>query len=166
MGMLHEAFNSLQNHILDAVKTVYGDRLVSVVVYGSVARGTMRFDSDVDLLVVARDLPHGRFARVKEFEAAETLIEPELRRLAQQGVTTELSPVFKSPEAVEAGSPLFFDMVEDAKVLFDRDGFLAGRLERLRARMAELGSKRVWLGNISYWILKADYKPGEVFEIF
>jgi predicted nucleotidyltransferase len=41
MGTLHEAFASLQNRVLDAANTVYRDRLVSVVVYGSVARGTI-----------------------------------------------------------------------------------------------------------------------------
>lgn len=166
MGVLHDAFDSPQRQVLDAIKTVYGDRLVSVVVYGSVARGTMRFDSDLDLLVVARGLPKGQPRRRVEFEAVERLVEPEMRRLADLGIETELSVVFKTPEEVEIGSPLFFDMVEDAKILFDRDGAFARRLDRLRRRMAELGSKRVWLGNAWYWILKPDYKPGEVFEIF
>jgi hypothetical protein len=35
------------------------------------------------------------------------------------------SPVFKSPEEVEAGSPLFLDMVDDARILCDPEGFLA-----------------------------------------
>lgn len=165
MGTLHEAFTSLQQRVLEAAKTVYGDRLVSVVVYGSVARGTMRFDSDVDLLIVAKDLPQGRGNRMREFAAVEALVEPELRRLVRQGVTTDLSPVFKTPETVEAGSPLFFDMVEDADILFDREGFFQKRLDRLRKRMAELGSQRVWLGNAWYWILKPDLKPGEIFEL-
>ena len=40
--------------------------------------------------------------------------------------------MFKTPEQAEAGSPLFLDMVEDAKILLDADGFLARRLERGR----------------------------------
>lgn len=165
MGTLHEAFASLQNRVLDAARTVYGDRLVSVVVYGSVARGTMRYDSDVDLVLVAQGLPKGQPRRRVEFEEVERLVEPEMRRLAALGIATELSVVFKTPEEVEIGSPLFFDMVEDAKILFDRGDQFANRLDRLRKRMAELGSKRVWRGNAWYWDLKPDYKPGEIFEI-
>jgi predicted nucleotidyltransferase len=165
MGVLHDAFASLQHQVLDAAKTVYGGRLVSVVVYGSVARGTMRFDSDIDLLIVARGLPKGQSRRRVEFREVERLVEPEMHRLAGLGVTTELSVVFKTPEEVEIGSPLFFDMVEDARILFDENGAFSKRLDRLRKRMAELGAKRIWKGNAWYWDLKPDYKPGEVFEI-
>ena len=69
--MLKEAFRDLEEKLLDAVRSFYGDRLVSLVLYGSVARGTQRFDSDVDLLVVARPLPDGRMRRIREFDAAE-----------------------------------------------------------------------------------------------
>ncbi len=163
--MLREAFESLERTVLNAVQAVYGDRLVSVVIYGSVARGTMRFDSDVDLVVVALGLPKGQPRRRVEFRQVERLVDPEMRRLAGLGIATDLSVVFKTPEEVEIGSPLFFYMVEDARILFDRDGVFATRLDRLRKRMAELGSKRVWRGNAWYWDLKPDYKPGEVFEI-
>ena len=43
-----------------------GARLMALAVYGSVGRGTPRWDSDVDLLVVANGLPHGRFPRVDD----------------------------------------------------------------------------------------------------
>jgi hypothetical protein len=56
-------------------------------------------------------------------------------------------------------------MVEDASILFDRNGFFSKILDRLRARLKELGAKRVWKGNIWYWVLKPDYKPGEVIEL-
>ena len=56
-------------------------------------------------------------------------------------------------------------MVEDARILFDRDGFFAAVLERLRARLEALGARRVWRGNAWFWDLKPDYVPGEVFEL-
>ena len=67
--------------------------------------------------------------------------------LLSKRIQTDLSPVFKTMEEAEAGSPLFFDMVEDARVLYDRHGFFAARLERLRKRFAELGAKRIWNGS-------------------
>jgi predicted nucleotidyltransferase len=163
--MLKDAFDHLTQRIAATAQQVYGDRLVSVVLYGSVARGTMRHDSDVDLLIVARDLPAGRLNRVKEFEAVEDAVGEELSRAASRGIHTSVSPVVKTPEEVTAGSPLFLDMVEDARVLYDRQGFFAQRLARLRNRLSELGAKRVWKGNAWYWDLKPDYRPGEVFEL-
>lgn len=163
--MLKEAFDELADRVLSVAHTIYGDRLVSVVLYGSVARGTMRHDSDIDLLIVARDLPAGRVNRVKEFEAVEEAVGDDIRRAASWGIHTTLSPIFKTPEEVAAGSPLFLDMVEDARVLYDREGFFVGHMNRLRHRLAELGAKRVWKGNAWYWDLKPDYRYGEVFEL-
>jgi hypothetical protein len=56
-------------------------------------------------------------------------------------------------------------MTEDAVVVHDRDGFFAGILEGMRRRMAELGSRRVWLEGGWYWLLKPDAVWGERIEI-
>lgn len=164
--MLKEAFAELADRTVSAVRAFYGDRLISVVLYGSVARGTMRHDSDVDLLIVANALPDGRLNRVREFEAVEESLKGDFSRAARRGVRTVLSPVFKTAHEVQVGSPLFLDMVEDARVLYDRNEFFAQELTRLRKKLSELGAKRVWRGNAWYWDLKPDYRPGEVFELF
>jgi predicted nucleotidyltransferase len=143
----------------------YGGRLVSVVVFGSMGRGTPRPDSDLDLLIVAEDLPRGRMARVHDFAPVEAAVQQRLAEGRQAGFFTECSPVFKTPDEVRAGSPLFLDMVEDARILHDRDGFFAGAMDRLRARLAALGARRIWRGNAWFWDLKPDYRPGEVFEL-
>lgn len=103
--------------------------------------------------------------RVAQFLTVEDRIETFLESLQKEGMNTYISPVFKTPEEAEMGSPLFLDMVEDASILFDRNGFFSKVLERLRNRLKELGSKRVWKGNAWYWVLKPDYKPGEVIEL-
>lgn len=144
--------------LLGACEEVYGERLVTVAVFGSAGRGTARPDSDLDFVLIADPLPDGRMRRVAEFETVEKLLGQRLR-------VPFLSPVFKTREEAERGSPLFLDMTEDARILFDRDGFFAARLERLRKRLQELGSRRIWRGDAWYWDLKPDYRPGEVFEI-
>jgi hypothetical protein len=149
--------------LLRACEEVYGERLIAVVIFGSSGRGTARPDSDIDLLLIAGSLPNGRVRRVEEFEEVEErlgrLLPPEF------GAAPPLSPVLKTPEEVGHGSLLFLDMTEDARILFDREGFFARKLDRLRERLAQLGAKRVWLGNAWYWDLKPDYRPGEVFEL-
>lgn len=163
--MLIERFKKLQARLLSGCRAYYGERLVSLVVYGSAGRETMRFDSDIDILIIVKDLPKGRMKRVAEFSAIESALSFYMEQLKKEGIHTDLSPVFKTPEEAQRGSPLFLDMVEDAVILYDKDGFFASVLERLRNRLKKLGSKRVWKGNAWYWVLKPDYKPGEVFEI-
>jgi len=164
--MLKERFRELEERLLTEIKSFYGERLVSVIVYGSVARETQTFDSDLDLLIIAEGLPQGRMKRIREFDPIEDKLEPFLKSLRQnEGINTYISTVIKSPEEAEKGSPLFLDMVEDAKILFDKGGFFAGVLERLRKRLRELGAKRIWKGNVWYWDLKPDYKPGDIIEL-
>jgi predicted nucleotidyltransferase len=143
----------------------YGDRLVSLVLFGSVARGTAGPDSDVDLLLVVENLPDGRVPRVRDFMAVERALAGHLSEVRRAGWNAELSPVLKTPDEVAQGSAIFLDMVEDARVLEDRGGFVQDRLQRLRERLQALNARRVWRGNAWYWDLKPDYRPGEVFEI-
>lgn len=162
---LQERYDEILARLLADLRDQYGARLVSVAVFGSVARRTQREDSDIDFLVVASNLPRGRTARVEEFLPVERHLAPWLAAPRAGLLPVSLSPVFKTPEEVEAGSPLFIDMVEDARLLYDRGGFLVDRLDRLRQRMAALGSRRVWRGNGWYWILKPDLKPGETITL-
>ena len=159
--MLHETFDQILNAVADACRDHYGHRLVSLAVFGSVARGTMRHDSDIDLLVVVDDLPRGRIPRVRDFDLVETAVQEQLDQAEHVGIYTRLSPVIKTPTEVQYGSPLFLDMTLHARMLADRDEFLSRYLDRLRARLHELGAQRVRRGGGYYWILKPGYQPGE-----
>jgi predicted nucleotidyltransferase len=164
VGLL-ERYEALLERLLSEVRAAYGPRLVACAVFGSVGRGTPRHDSDIDVLLVARGLPRGRTRRVEEFLPVEARLGPALEADEAGRPPIALSPVFKSPEEVEAGSPLFLDMVEDARILHDPEGFLAGYLDRLRARLRQLGARRVRRGGGWYWELKPDLRPGEVFTV-
>jgi hypothetical protein len=49
--------------------------------------------------------------------------------------------------------------------VYDRDNFLRGVLDELASRLRALGAERRRVGRLWYWILKRDYRPGEVIEI-
>jgi predicted nucleotidyltransferase len=159
--MLHERFNDILDTVCQVCLAHYGDGLISLAVFGSVARGTMRPDSDVDLLVVVNSLPRGRLARVRDFEAVEAAAAEVLSSAAREGIQTTLSPVLKAPEEVQKGSLLFLDMVDQAVILYDRDRFLRCYLDQLKARLEALGARRVYRRGGYYWLLKPDLKPGE-----
>jgi len=131
-----------------------GDRLVSVALYGSVARGEARPSSDIDLFVVATGLPRGRFARQDVWDDLDLA-------LGEPG----LSVVLHTPEEAARTRPLYLDMTEDAILLVDREGFFAAVLDRLRRRMRELGSVRHRQGRLRYWELAPGHRPGEDIEL-
>ena len=142
-----------------------GDRLISIVVYGSVARGTARKDSDIDLLVVAEGLPKSRMKRQQIFLEVEEGLNSVVEELWSKGVHVDFSPIMLTPEEASKIRPIYLDMVEDAVVLYDKDMFFETILERLRKRLKELGAKRIWVGDKWYWMLKPDIRFGEVVEI-
>jgi len=143
----------------------FRDDLISVVVFGSVARGEARKESDLDLLLVIRNLPRSRFRRQDLFMEVEEELEELLRRLEEEGYMVDFSPILKTPEEAMRISPLYLDMVYDAIILFDRDEFFKKVLDRLRKRLEELGAKRIRLGKLWYWVLKEKYRFGEVIDI-
>ncbi len=147
------------------MKRCYGERLVSLVIFGSVGRGTPRFDSDIDMLLVVDGLPPSRLRRLEEFEQVEHALEEDLKALAGHGIHTVLSPIVKTREEVQRGSLLFLDMIEDGRILYDRDGFFRSFLADFSRRLKELGAFRVRRGGSWYWVVKGEYKPGEVFEL-
>ncbi|MEI6238988.1 MAG: hypothetical protein WCR51_01230 [Planctomycetia bacterium] len=75
------------------------------------------------------------------------------------------APVFKTPQELAAGSPLYLDMTLWRIVLIDRAGMLEAFLEGLRERMQALGSRRVPFKGGAFWDYKPDFRPGEVVEL-
>ena len=95
---LDKPYRSVLGKLLSFLLEVFGENLVSLVVFGSVARGDYRRDSDIDLLLVVRNLPKGRFRRVELFEKAEEKLEKDLNALFDKDYYISFSPIIKTPE--------------------------------------------------------------------
>jgi predicted nucleotidyltransferase len=149
-----------------ALQEVLGDRLVSVVLFGSVARGQATASSDIDLLVVVKDLPQSRFARRRLLDPAYARVAPALARLMGEGIPAAVTDVIRTPEEAARPSLLYLDLTEDAVLLIDRDGFFEAVLDRMRDSLRRLGARRLWLDGMPYWDLKPDFRPGDVVELW
>jgi hypothetical protein len=140
---------------------IIADNLVSVVLFGSVARGEARANSDIDLLLVCHQLPHGAFSRQAILEPVRQQLQIELDHLWQQGCMIDFSEHLKTKEEAAQPQLLYLDMTEEAILLFDQNAFFAGLLDKLRTHLQQTGAQRQKLGQIRYWDLKPDFKPGE-----
>ena len=158
---LPEPFRTSLVTATDTWCALLGPRLRSLILFGSLARGQGTASSDVDLLVIADDLPRSLVEHRRPLLAAWS----EARaRHALPAVDWNL--VTKTPEEAQYHSPLYLDIVEDGILLVDRGRFFETVLDAMRARMRELGSRRVHLDDGSwYWDLKPDFRFGEVVEI-
>ncbi len=86
--------------------------------------------------------------------------------LKEKGYFAYLKPIIFSKEETKENRYLFLDVIEDGVILHDREGFFEDRLKSFKKRLEELGAKRFFLEDGSwYWVLKPDLKPGEVFKL-
>ncbi len=61
---------------------------------------------------------------------------------------------------------LLLEVQDHGIIPYDPQGVLANKLEAVRQRMRELGTKKVMMDDgCWYWDIKPDWKSGEVFEL-
>jgi predicted nucleotidyltransferase len=146
-----------------------GEQLVSVVLYGSVARGDTQVGSDIDMLVIvdARSREEKRALRRRVVDLATEFENSGLmEELFQQGHLVDLEHRLYTKEEAQRTHIFYLDLTQDAILLVDRDGFFASKLEQVRQRMGELGTRRVYFEDgCWYWELKPGMQPGEVVEL-
>jgi len=150
---------------VEALLQHFGDRLVSVVLYGSMARGDYGPASDIDLLIVADELPESRRARNRILVEIEERLYPALASLYRSKGYIEISTKIKTSSEARLFTPLYLDMTKDAILIYDRDGFFAGVLAQLEKELDLMGAQRIQHGRTWYWKLKPDYQWGEVIEL-
>ncbi len=151
-----EPYRTLVRRFLESLLKRYGDCLVSVVLFGSVARGDFRSTSDIDLLIVMRGV--GRLSRMRRYYMIVDAIEcvEELRtRIAEAGIFTGISPVILDYEEAKYFRPLYIELVHDAIILYDKGNFMRELLRRLSELLAErYEARRVSMGRRWYWVFR------------
>jgi len=144
-----------------------GECLTSVVLFGSAARGTACKKSDIDVLIVVNGAPDA--AQQTDDLLTGLCIDFEdahLWPLKEKGYRANLQYfVFSEAEALNT-RPFYFDMVSEAKLLFDRAGFFRKKLTQVRQQMKALGTRKIYLNkHVWMWQLKANPVPGEAIEL-
>ncbi|MEM1538283.1 MAG: nucleotidyltransferase domain-containing protein [Candidatus Nezhaarchaeales archaeon] len=157
----------LINEYLEILKDRYGDRLVSLSVFGSVVRGEAGEGSDVDLLVVIEGLQEDIGSRLREAAEVKRRLKGSeaYKELSSRGLPILVSEVILTPNEVMRHPPILLDVAEEGVTIYDKGGFLEGELSKLKQRLKELGAKRVRGRHGWYWMLKPDIRFGEVLEV-
>jgi len=150
-------------------KQSFGDKLVAVAIFGSLARGKAEFPgSDIDILVILKGVGSlslgGRIKMTMEAEKKLSKTEEYARFKEVFRRSPSIQEHVLTPEELKAHPPILLDLTTDALILYDI-GVLAEELEKLRRRLRELGSKKVKVGDSWFWILKPDLKLGEEVEL-
>jgi len=164
----HRIYSSLLRKYCEILREEFGDRLVGVVLFGSVARGDWDRDSDVDLLLVVKGWKRKKvWERLRELSRAREVLRQskEYQEAVSKGFFPAIQHYPLDPEEAREFHRVYPDLVADGILLYDKEGFMDWILSSFREKLRKLGALRISTpeGRF-YWILK-EVKAGEVFEI-
>lgn len=155
----------LIDRYFELLKEDFKERLLSVAIFGSIARGTAKFPgSDIDILIViegVENLSFGqriRLAMNTEMRLSETQEYSNFKNT--YGVRPNFQEIIFAPEELRGHPPVLLDLTTDSIILYDT-GILREEIAKIKKRLKELGSQKIKLKNSWFWILKPDVKPGE-----
>lgn len=141
------------NQIFDRIKEYYGERLISLIVYGSYAREENKLDSDIDLFIVIKNKENRR-ARIREF--LKQIESPFLNSslvLLDENINSEISTVILTEKEALCFNPLYLDMVSKKIIIFDRDNFMEQLLLKYKDLMKECKTRKEKCGSFEYFAL-------------
>jgi hypothetical protein len=165
MGELDDSLIELAELYAKSAEAELGDSLISIVLFGSVARRQCRPTSDIDLVAVLRGVPKTAMARRAILDPVRARVQPVLENLWNRGAFADFTETVLTADEAEETHRLYLEILEDGIILYDAGGFFARVLENLRAALRRMGAQRKSIGRLRYWDLKPDFRPGDVVEI-
>ncbi|MCX7817480.1 MAG: nucleotidyltransferase domain-containing protein [Syntrophales bacterium] len=116
-------YNKLLNKINQLFVNYYKDRLVSLVVFGSVASGNFSPQSDIDLLIVLTT----KKGNYEDFSEYYENIESKLDRI---NFSIRINPIFKTEEELNVRTPFLWDT--EFLILYDKKHVFMRFLDSLK----------------------------------
>jgi predicted nucleotidyltransferase len=121
----------MTGRIAKDIKTLFGKNLVSIVLFGSYARGQQKKYSDIDILVIADHLPSSRKERL-------SLVLLISKKYLSQGKTVSL--ILHTKDEIkndfEYYNPLLLSISENYKLIYDRENFFLNLIQSIKDKIA------------------------------
>lgn len=150
----------------------FGDELISIVLYGSAAKGSFQLGrSDIDLFYVVEDGSKNVWQREEsvfkdfqstwEYKACDYWLRAQGFYGYPEATTASLQKSY-----AKTFQPVYLDMLSHRAVLYDAEGFFQSLMKKLEEALKALGTIRIEHSDGTYlWFLKPDIAPGELIEI-
>ena len=158
-----------RDYLYDFVKLIkenYEENLLSIILFGSVARGKWNNESDIDLLIIFTNkssiktgINNQLMKIISDYERKSKLRNSKGDRLFS--TIQDITLVLKDLHAFRT---IFYDIAMDGIILFDRNQTGFHFLNKIKKRIEEKGLKRVFIKeNDYYW--ERNVKFGEIVEL-
>jgi predicted nucleotidyltransferase len=115
--------------IAHELETIFSDDLVSVVVFGSAARGEAGVNDNIDVLIVVE-----KFEKVGRDEVIDSIednlkMSEEYFDLVENNLATNINPLCLTQSEIEKNPSLIKDVIPDGFMIYDTDDFMEDNLK-------------------------------------
>lgn len=155
----------LINRYLKELTSSLKDKVLGVALFGSVARGSARKDSDIDILLLLKEKDEETHQKIIQLGIAIYDWE-ENKSLKAQGYTSKIYDIEKTERELRANPLILLDIVDHGIILYDPKKKLKHLFLAFKKKLKELGARKIVFPDGKWcWDLKPDWKPGEIVEI-
>ncbi len=138
--------------VLETSKTIMKwDSDAAIVLFGSVAQGTAKFESDIDLLVVSEKWGQNYSTRWPILYEWKQEMREKTRYLWDTGIFTQLSLLPLTPSELEGWTSFFIDIVGEELILSDPQGKYERFSLQLRSWLIEIRAQRRFTSKGRYY---------------
>ena len=152
----HRAFADVLNRYCKILLDHFKDRLLGLLVFGSVARGDWTHDSDIDLLIVVEGWKKPTWERSEELLMLRNKLRGtrEFLRVMGAGHVPIIQHYPLDKDEALVFHRLYLDASIDGIIIFEKDKFLTKVLGGVRKKLADEGARRVVAPSGEfYWVL-------------
>ncbi|KAF5416388.1 MAG: hypothetical protein C5S48_03060 [Candidatus Methanogaster sp.] len=120
--------------LIEIIKTTVKQDIISIILFGSAAKGHLRKESDIDLLII-----------VKEYnEPVCKEYWKQIKKNGYQMLGIPIDPIFAEEKALtDFTSPFYLDVIADGKVIYGKDVLDKTTFERYNISPIITGGVRI-----------------------
>lgn len=159
-------FRPYLKKFLDFFKERLRDNLISIIIYGSVARGTWNEYSDIDLLTV---LSNEFFKKHGDKEISKFVIDfyklSKQEKFYHKYKFHSLQILSLSLAELDRFRTLFYDIALDGIILYDPRGVGSNLIKKYQKEIEKKNIKRIFINRNDFYWKRKNVKFGETVEL-
>ena len=159
-------FRHYLKSFLSYLKEELNEDLISLIIYGSVARSTWNRESDVDVLLI---VSNNYFNQFNEDKISEITIN--FYNKCREGsmydnyINHSIQILTLSINDLDKFRTLFYDIAVDGIIIYDTNNIGLNLLMKYRNRIEKMGLKRIFLNKNDFYWERKDIEFGELIEL-
>lgn len=142
---------------IESCKAEWNENFVAAIQFGSTTKNPIKFETDVDLLLVFNHIPKSKWDRFQFIKQKEQELEIKLKDITNHQLTPSI--ISWNKESFQKLHPLYLDFVDASIILYDPLFTAKETIEKTKRWMAQRGAKKIQKGQLWYWDVNPKNDP-------